>query len=386
MAGRRGHNEGSIYKRQDGRWVATLNLGWEDGKRKRKSYYGETRQEVQKKLTKALNDHARGIALGDDRLTVEKYLETWLEESVKPRVRPLTYATYKSVVANHLNKSIGKVKLVKLTPVQVQAMLNKRKDEGLSPRRVQLVREVLRNALNQAIKWGLVSRNVAALANAPRSVKNPVKPLSPEDVQAFLKAAQGDRLEALWTLTLATGLREGEVLGLHWDNIDLDAGTLRVTHALQRVKGEGLQRVEPKSESSRRTIPLPALVVESLRQHRLRQKQEAAWGRKRWQDTEFVFTTKIGTPLDAQRLQIEFKELLKRAGLGDKRFHDLRHSCASLLLAQGVSPRTVMETLGHSQISLTMNTYSHVMPAQKQDAADRMNAILRGTPHNGVGR
>ena len=377
MSTRRGHNEGSIYKREDGRWVAVVNLGWENGKRKRKYLYGSTRQEVQKKLTKSLNDHARGITLGDDRLTVEAYLETWLKESVKPRVRPLTHTTYQSVVDTHLAPGLGKIRLAKLTPAHVQALLNAKTDADLSARRVQLIREVLRNALNQAMKWGLVSRNVAALVDAPRTVKKPVKPFTSEEVQSFLKAAKGDRLEALWMLALATGLREGEALGLKWEDIDLKEGTLRVRHALQRIPGKGLQLMEPKSESSRRTIPLPQLAAQALRQHQLRQKQEARWGGTKWQDTGHVFTTKIGTPLDTTRLWKEFKALLERAELRDQRFHDLRHCCASLLLAQGVSARTVMETLGHSQISLTMNTYAHVMPAQKQDAADRMDALLR---------
>ncbi|MCL5736933.1 MAG: site-specific integrase [Actinobacteria bacterium] len=378
MANRRGPNEGTICKRKDGRWVAVVNLGWEDGKRKRKSYYGETYEEVRGKLSDATKKRDDNIPLGDGRMTVESYLNTWLEQVVKPNCKPLTYATYKSIVDNHLNKGIGTAKLAKLTPAQVRGLLNKRRDNGLSVRRVQLIREVLRNALNQAMKDGLVSRNVAALASGPKTVKNPVNPFDPEEVQTFLRAAKNDRLEALWTLTLATGLREGEVLALRWEDVDLEAGLLQVRHALQRVKGQGLQLVTPKSRSSLRTVAIPKIAVESLRQHRLKQKQEAAWGRKRWQDTGHVFTTKIGTALDSHRLWVEYKKLLKAAGLRDQRFHDLRHCCASLLLTQGVSPRTVMETLGHSQISLTMNTYSHVVDALKQDAADRMDAALTG--------
>ncbi len=378
MSNRRGPNEGSIVERKDGRWVAVVNLGWEDGKRKRKSYYGKTYEEVRAKLVDATKKRDENVPLGDGRMTVESYLDMWLEQVVKRECKPLTYATYKSVVDNHLKKGIGKAKLAKLTPAQVRSLLNKRRDEGLSVRRVQIIREVLRNALNQAMREGIVSRNVAALTSGPKTVKNPVKPFDPQEAQRFLAAAKDDRLEALWTLTLATGLREGEVLGLKWEDVDLDAGVLHVTHALQRVKGEGLQLVTPKSRSSLRTVAIPKIAVESLRQHRLQQKQEAAWGRKRWQDTGYVFTTKIGTPLDTNRLWIEYKKLLKNAGLRDQRFHDLRHACASLLLAQGVSPRTVMETLGHSQISLTMNTYSHVIDALKQDAAERMDAMLTG--------
>ena len=373
---RRGHNEGSIHKRDDGRWVAVVNLGWENGKRKRKYLYGATRQEVQKKLTKALNDHNRGIPLPDDRQTVEAYLTAWLKDTVKPNRRPLTHRTYESIVNTHIIPRLGKVRLSKLTPQHVQSLLNAKKDEGLSPRRVQLIREVLRNALNEAVRAEQLARNVAALAEAPKTERGKVSPFTPEEAKAFLKAAKGHRLEALFTVALAVGLRHGEALGLRWEDVDLKARTLRVSHALQRVPGKGLQLVEPKSKTSQRVIPLPQVAVKALRQHQLRQKQEARWGGTKWQDTGHVFTNSIGKPLEQAMVWHEFKDLLKKAGLRDQRFHDLRHCCASLLLAQGVSARTVMETLGHSQISLTLDTYSHVLPALQQDAADQMDALL----------
>jgi integrase len=382
MSSRRGHNEGSIYKRADGRWVAVVNLGWEDGKRKRKHLYGATRQEAQKKLTKALNDHNRGIPLPDDRQTVEAYLTAWLRDTVKPNRRPLTHRTYESIVNVHITPKLGKVRLSRLTPQQVQALLNAKKDEGLSARRVQLIREVLRNALNEAVRTELLARNVAALAEAPKTAREPVNPFTPDEAKAFLKAAQGHRLEALWTVAPAVGLREGEALGLKWEDVDLTAGTLRVRHALQRVKGQGLQLVEPKSATSRRTVPLPQVAVTALRTHQLHQKQEARWGGRKWHDTGHVFTNKIGKPLEQGMVWREFKALLKMAELRDQRFHDLRHCCASLLLAQGVSARTVMETLGHSQVGLTLNTYSHVMPALQQDAADRIDAALGVQKHS----
>jgi integrase len=177
-------------------------------------------------------------------------------------------------------------------------------------------------------------------------------------------------------LALAAGLRQGEALGLHWQDVDLDAGTLRVRVALQRLEGRGLQTVEPKTARSRRSIALPPQVIESLRAHKSRQAQERLLAGSRWQDSGFVFTTATGTPLEGSSVTHRFQKLLRRAGLPHLRFHDLRHACASLLLAQGVHPRVVMETLGHSQISLTMNTYSHVIPALQRDATERMDAIL----------
>lgn len=191
-----------------------------------------------------------------------------------------------------------------------------------------------------------------------------------------MEAARGDSYEAVYALALGLGLRIGEVLGLRWGDIDLATGQLTVRHALQRSKSRGLELVEPKSRTSVRSLVLPAFVVRSLHQQQVRQKQQARWGGLKWQDRDLVFTTSVGTPIDADKVRRRFKVLLEQAGLRDMRLHDHRHSCASFLLAQGLQPRTIMELLGHSQISLTMNTYAHVMPSLMQDAAQRMDALF----------
>jgi integrase len=203
-----------------------------------------------------------------------------------------------------------------------------------------------------------------------------VDPFTPEEALKFLKAVKGDRLETLWTVILGTGLRHGEALGLKWKDVDLTQGTLSVTHTLQRVRGEGRKLVDPKSESSRRTIHLPAFVVKSLKEHRLRQQQEARWNAKKWTDSGHVFTSRVGTPLEFSNVHRAFKALLERAGVKEQRIHDLRHCCATLLLVQGVSMKVVQETLGHSNFKLTADTYSHVIPSLKRDAAERMESLL----------
>jgi integrase len=206
-------------------------------------------------------------------------------------------------------------------------------------------------------------------------VRPEVQVLTPEQAGTFLKAIKEDRLQALYMAALSLGLRQGEALGLRWQDVDIDQRTLRINHALQRVDGE-VRLVEPKTIRSRRTLPLPESVIQSLRSHRVRQKEERLKAGEHWQEGGFVFTTTIGTPLDPRNVLREYHAALKRTGLPRFRFHDLRHSCASLLLAQGVQPRTVMEILGHSQISLTMNTYAHVMPSMMRDAADAMDKAL----------
>ena len=374
---KRGNGEGSIYKRSDGRWAAVADLGWQDGKRKRKTFYGRTQREVQERLAAGLRSHRQGVPLTSDRLTVGQYLDSWLEETAKPTIRPRTFQSYLEIVRLHLNSGLGRISLAKLSPQDVQKLINGKLAAGLSPRRVQYIHAVLRRALGQAEKWGLVARNVAKLVDAPRVVHNEIKPFSLEQVKEFLIAVQGDRFEALYILAIAVGLRQAEILGLSWSDVDLGARQLAVRKTLQRIEGE-YQLVEPKSAKGRRTLALPDIVVEALQNHRGQQVAEKLRAGANWTDSDLVFTSRYGTPLNRHKVTRDFKALLKVAGLPQQRFHDLRHTAASLMLTQNVQPRDLMEILGHSQISLTMNTYSHVMPAAMSAAAERMNSLLTG--------
>jgi len=235
---------------------------------------------------------------------------------------------------------------------------------------------VLRRALGQAERWGLVARNWARLVSPPRVARHEVRPYSPAEVRALLEAVPGNRLEALFVLTVATGLRVGEVLGLAWADVDLERGALSVRRCLQRVEGR-LQLLERKSERSRRTIALPRVAAESLWEHRRRQLEERLAAGPLWEDSGLVFTTPTGGPIESRSVARRWRALCHRHGLRPLRFHDLRHTAASLLLAQGVQLRAVMDVLGHSCISVTMDTYAHVMPELLREAADRMDALLR---------
>jgi len=374
--GRRGQGEGSIYQRADGRWAGSITVGYEDGKQKRKYFYAKTRKAVQKKLTKALQDQQDGLPVTfDDRLTVGQYLDDWLENSARLSLRPRTFQRYEQLVRVHLKPELGRIPLTKLTPQDVQRFINLKLTSGLSPRTIDFCRAVLRSALNQALRWGTVSRNVATLARPPRVRRPEVEPLSLEEAQALLTAAEDDRLEALYAVAIAIGLRQGEILGLRWQDVDLDAGTVSVRKQLQRIDGK-LQLVELKTERSRRTISLPTVSVDKLRHHRVQQLEERLTAGSAWQENDLVFSTTIGTPIDARNLNRWFHEHRERAGIRQIRFHDLRHTCATLLLVQGIHPRVVMEILGHSQISLTLGTYSHVIPALQAEAAEKMDELL----------
>jgi integrase len=369
---RRGHGEGSIKQRADGLWEARVSL--EGGKRR--SFYGKTRKEAQDKLRVALRDLDAGLDLSAGRQTVGQFLDHWLEDVVKPTVRPKTHYSYAQLVRLHLKPNLGHHQLGKLTPQHVQAMMRAKSTAGLSPRTVQYLRAVLRRALGQALKWGLVSRNVATLVDPPRSVKKPVAPLTAEQARAFIAFTADDRLGPLFHVAIASGLRQGELFGLRWQDVDVTAGTLYVRHALQRINGT-LTLVEPKTTLSRRTVTLPESALNVLRAQRLNQLKERLLAGPRWQDADYVFTSSIGTPLEPSNVSHRLHTLLEAAKLPHQRFHDLRHCAASLLLAGGVAPRTIMGILGHSQISLTMNTYAHLSPALERDAARALDSVLQ---------
>ena len=374
---RRGPNEGSIYQRQDGRWAGSVHMGYEPGRRVRKHVFGKTRAEVVEKLKPLLKARDEQRPVPDQRLTVGTFLRTWLEDVAKPTIRFSTYESYQDIVELHLVPGLGRIRLAKLTPAAVQAFLTAKQAAGLSPRRVQMLHAVLRRALRIAEEWGYVSRNVARLVHPPRVTRQEIVPLTPKQAGNLIEASKTDRLHALYVTALGTGLRQGELLGLRWVDVDLPHARLTVRHTLARVDGS-LVLLEPKSERSRRTVALPEVVVSALRGHRTRQKMERLVAGTRWTASGHVFTTTLGTPLDAATVTRTFQKALTAAGLPHRRFHDLRHSAATFLLAQGFTLEDVKNLLGHSSIVLTSNTYGHVVEQRQRQVARAMDAVLGG--------
>ncbi|MGH7876608.1 MAG: tyrosine-type recombinase/integrase, partial [Candidatus Dormibacteraceae bacterium] len=282
----------------------------------------------------------------------------------------------RQIVTNDLIPILGKIRLERLSAGEVEYLLRAKRQAGQSPRTVFHLRAVLRSALNHARRQELIFKNVAELAQPPRVPHRPVKPLDPEQAGRLLEAAKGDRLSALYSVALALGLRQGEILGLRRDEVDLTAGTMHVVHGLQRIGGE-MRLVEVKTRGSHRTLHLPESILGELREHRQRQNEERLAARY-WEDSGLVFTTEYGAPLDGDRMRRHFLQLLEKAGLPRMRFYDLRHSCASLLLAQGVPLRSIMELLGHSSIALTANTYTHLLPALQKETAQAWDTLSVG--------
>lgn len=371
MHHRRGNGEGSIYQRKDGVWCASMLTP--NGRRK--VIYGHSHNEVRRKLSEALHTKDSGTFVDARGLTVGRFLDQWMADVVKPSVRPWTYAGYEVNVRLHIKPALGRLPLESLSPLHVQALLNQKLAEGLAPKTVRYIRGTLRTALSQAARWGFIARNPANAVDGPRVERFEIRPFTPDEARNFLVAIRGDRLEALYSVALTMGLRQGEALGLRWQDVDLEMGYMRIDKQLQRIDGK-FQLVEPKTHRSRRSLALPASIVASLRKHRDRQLSEQRTLGERWEQSDLVFTTDRGRPLDGTVVSHHFHRQLDRAGLPQRRFHDLRHSCATLLLVQGVSPRVVMDVLGHSQIALTMNTYSHVIPELKRHAADRMEELI----------
>jgi integrase len=332
MPKRRENSEGSIYKMKDGRWRAAIMVGWKltpEGKRvpARKIFTEATRHEVAEDLNAALRDRDRGINILPGKQTVGDFLTSWLEDTVRRSVRPKTYRSYEQMVRNHLAKTVPPtewkkrkldgvpglkdIQLSKLTLQRVQRFLNDKLNAGNSPALVKYLRVVLRVALNEAIKGDLIVRNVAELATPPKAEKRESTPFTPEQAGRFLKAACGHRLEALFTVGLAIGLRSGECSAVLWSDVDLETGEIAVRHTLQRIELPGekqtrLTLLPPKSAKSRRTIELPPTCVASLKAHRERQQQERFLAGARWKDTGHVFTSTIGTPIDDRKILKEF--------------------------------------------------------------------------------
>jgi integrase len=372
---RRAPHEGSIYQRKDGRWEAVLHLGYVGGKRRKKSFYGRTQKVVRNKLLVAQRNLQQGILPAGETETVGQFLARWLEIEARPRLRPSTFQSYAGIVRIHIIPGLGRLRLAAIGPQHVQEFLADWSKGPLSTRRVQYIHAVLRAALGDAVRWELIARNPAALVRPPRVIRVEAEAFDEVQARQLLSAAHDDRLRALYTLAVAIGIRQGEALGLRWNDVDLDAGRITIKHTLQRIGGR-LALVEPKTAKSRRTVDIPRSVVSDLRSRRAAQHMERLLAGAGWHEGNFVFTTRSGTPIDSATVTRAFHRLVASADLPRRTFHSLRHTCASLLTAAGVHPRVIMEILGHSQIALTMNTYAHVFTEGKSDAASRMEAIL----------
>ena len=402
--GKRGHGEGTVYRHR-GRWAGAITVGFTpDGEQQRRYVSGDTRKECLDKLDDLRRLRDTGHLVATTRgMTVTDYFDEWAIGTIAHQVaigelRESTADNYLDLADRMIVPYLGRHRLEELKPVHLREWLatlrgtTNARGRPYSSRTVQLAHAILRRALNDALRDELVTRNVALLVRAGRVTTPDVEPLRPDELKLLLAEAPNDRLHALWLLLISLGLRRGEALGLHWDDIDFEAKTLSVRRSLQRRRTKELTpsgrrrghlvEVETKTASSVRTVALPEVLVEALREHRERQDLERAEALA-WVNPNLVFSTHLGTWFDPQNVYVFWHALCDRAGVRRCRPHDLRHTAASVLLMQGADMRTVMEVLGHSRMATTSDLYTHVLAEVKADAAMRMDAFLRGLSESG---
>lgn len=372
----RSHGEGTITQRKDGRWQAQISIGGG----KRRTYYGKTKKEVREKLRVAINEQKAGTLILAPNQTLEVYLTYWLEKVAKLTIRTRTYEQYSSTLRVHLIPGLGTIELQKLTIQQVQDFYAGLHEEGQAASSISAIHAVLHRALNYAVKNSLVARNVASYASRPMVRRYKPKVLTEEQANKLIEAVKGQRIEAFIILALTTAARRGELLALHWDDIDFRLKAMRIERSLTTAKGRGHYEGETKTETSRRTVLLADIAIDVLHEHRMRQDEMKASrleSGKSWLEKGLVFCGVDGDYLLFDTVHRLFSATLRDAGLPHMRIHDLRHSAATLLLVKGVHPKVVQELLGHSNISMTMDVYSHVLPSMQQVVTDKMNDVFK---------
>jgi len=369
---RRGHGEGSIYRRKDGRWVASLTL--ED--RKRKYFYGGTRKEVQEALKTALHEQQQGTLVTGPQQTLGTFLDQWLEQAHRHVIRSSTYPGYRAILDKHIIPELGHIRLQHLTPRHIQAFYDKKLNEGLSPATVRRIHAILHRALDTAVQWNLIGRNVSNMVSLPRIGGSKIQPLTEEQAKLLLQAVRGQTLEAVITVALVTGMRMGELLALRWSDVDLGTGSIQVQHTINRYGKGGLIESEPKTAAGKRRVMLPPFASDILKEHRARQTTVKAKVGAAWKDNNLVFCNGVGGFIESNNLRVMFRQLLEKAGLPRIRFHDLRHSAATLLVSMGVNPKVIQELLGHSHVSITLQVYSHMLPSMQKEAIDKLEGFF----------
>jgi integrase len=365
---------GSVQKRGES-WTAIVDLPADaaTGKRRQKRITARTKREVELRVSALIQASQVGFT-DAGKLTVRDFFNRWLD-ATSSTLRPVTVRRYRDLVRLHIVGVVGNCPLSKLAAADVQQLYADRLTH-LSPTTVRYIHAVLHHALSDAVKWGLLVRNVTDAVEPPKKARNEMRVWNADQANRVLAAAAEDPLETLWRLSVFTGMRRGELLGLKWSDVDIEAPALFVQRALSRGLTARLEEGEPKSRAGRRRIAVSPSVVESLKRHRTRQLEHRLAAGEAYEYRGYVFANEMGGHLHPNVLYRQFRSLITRAGVPTIRFHDLRHTSATLLLAEGVHGKIVQERLGHSNIAMTLDLYSHVSADMQRDAAQRLEAVL----------
>lgn len=365
----RARGEGSVYRNPDrDNWIAQIRI---NGRKVKRS--APTQRDAVRLLAAMRRDRDKGLDV--TRITVGAFLEDWLAHKAQDGTRVNTLRGYVSKVRTHLAPRLGVLTLAELTPRHVEAATRAMIEAGSSPRTAAHCRTVLANALHDAERWGMVERNAAALAVPPRVEAAERTALSVAQIRQLEAALAGHDWAALYALAYTLGVREGEALALEWADVDLEAGTLRISRTVRRIGGQDVYE-PPKSRRSRRPLPLSPALVAALRATRVRQAEARLRAGSFWQRSALVFTTADGRSLSPTTALRQLQAALEAAGLPRVTFHDLRHSAASMMAAEGIPAPVVAAILGHAHVSTTLDVYTHVPDAITREAVERLAASL----------
>lgn len=370
---------GSIRRRSKGSWQITIDLGFDAAGKRRRKYASVkgNKGAAQKRLRELLTSLDKGMALDSTKATVGEFLERWLTDYAETNTSPRTVMGYREKVRNYLYPYLGHFPLAKLTPQHVQNLYSEMLGRGLSARTVVLAHRILREALKHAVKWGLLMRNVCDAVDPPKPQNREMAALDAVGVEKFLDSAASTRYGAVFFLALYTGMRRSELLGLRWTAVDLNAKTVSVVETLQRILGKGMMTLQPKTAKSRRLVNLPPAAAALLSGLRTKQQDIRQTLGLEWRESDYVFSLPDGRPYSPDKVSLAFADVIKKAGLPHIRLHDLRHTHATMMMAQGVNPKTVAERLGHASVVITLDTYSHVLPGLQEEAALKFEEGLR---------
>lgn len=382
----RGAGEGTIVKRKDGRWMGAVTVGTDPktGKPKRKYFYGEKRKEVARKMTELKQQLFNGTYIRQSEIKLAEWLNRW-NEGRKSQVAYSTYRTYKAWIENHINPDLGDIKIKELTARQIQNLLNNKlengrikTDGGLSVNSVKHIYATIHSALSQAVKEQLIIRNPATAVKPPRKQEEyKIQTWTKEEVNKFLAQAAKHKYYIVYYLAVNTGMRQGELIGLKWEDVDFDKKRIEVKRQIQRTD-EGLVFKKTKTKAGNRVIPITDDVIRELKRQKIRQNEKKlALGKNYNNDVDLICSNSVGNPIDAKKIYNFFKEISREAKLPEIRFHDLRHTFATLFLECGGSIKVLQQILGHSSISVTMDTYSHVTDEMLDNAAKNIEMMYK---------
>jgi integrase len=376
---------GHIRRRSGKSWSIVLDIGRDaNGKRRQKWHTVQgSKRDAQRELARLINELETGAYIEPNRLTVTGYLSQWLETYAKLNVSAKTFERYEIIVRKHLIPALGHHALARLRPLHIQEYYAKDLQSGrrngkggLSAQTVLHHHRVLREALQQGIRWQLIVRNAADATEPPRPVRQERRTLDADQAAQLIDAVRGKRLFIPVLLAITTGMRRGEILALRWDDLDFSAMSLAVRQSVSQTKA-GLLFKQPKTPKGRRVIALPSLAIDALRRHKTEQAQERLLLGPAYQEGNLVCANQDGSTWAPDTFTVAFKTFVRSSGLPRVRFHDLRHTHATQLLRQGIHPKVVSERLGHSSVGFTLDVYSHVLPDIQQDAASKLDTVIR---------